>query len=157
MSSYLNIYLKRRDTKEYLYLDQWSRSSEIYQRFYEVIHPAYAGMEDKYTDLTLNDLDEVIKDIAHDKAEIERKISLYDKYLRQVMDFIDPKLPEAPKPQEGIVEDAGIDECLETLQYLKEESITLDDTMYQVNFYANIQSNCKWDDYTFECMAVNIS
>lgn len=156
MSSYLNIFLKRRDTKEYLYLDQWSRSSEIYQRFYDVINPAYAGMEDKYTDLTTNDFDEVIKDIAHDKAEIDRKIRLYEKYLHQVIDFIDPTLPEAPKPKKGVDGENGINDCLETLQYLKEEAITLDDTMNQVNFYASIQSNCKWDDYTFECIAVNI-
>lgn len=156
MSSYLNIYLKRRDTKEYLYLDQWSRSSEIYQRFDDVIHPAYAGMEEKYTDLTTNDFDEVIKDIAHDKAEIDRKIRLYEKYLHQVIDFIDPTLPEAPKPKKGVDGENGINDCLDTIQFLKEEYITLDDTMNQVDFYANIQAKCKWDDYTFECMAANI-
>lgn len=156
MSSYLNIYLKERDTKEYLLLDSYSRSSEIYQRFNENVNPAYAGMEEKYTDLTTKDLDCIIRELADEKSSIDKRIKLYDKYLRQVVDYIDPELPEAPKPKKSIEGNETIDECIITLGYLKEEYIDLDDAMKYVDFLYTIQQGCESKCNAFECIAVNI-
>jgi DNA repair exonuclease SbcCD ATPase subunit len=55
MSSYLNFYLVPKEHKEGdkpLLFTSYSRSNPVYQRYWEDLHPAYAGNEDKYTELT---------------------------------------------------------------------------------------------------------
>ena len=75
MSSYLTFYLVPKKTKtkyvrnesddiveeevqltqEPLALMSYCRSSGVYQAYYETLHPAYAGDEDKYSELTYSD------------------------------------------------------------------------------------------------------
>lgn len=157
MSSYLNIFLKKRDTKEYLLLDSHCRSSEIYQRAWENINPVYGGMEYKYSDLKVKDISLIINDIAKDKANIDRQIKLYDKYLKQVVDFIDPAIPDAPKPKKAIGGDKTIEECITTLSFLKQEYAELNNAMDYANFLHDLQQTCENECNAFECIAMNIT
>ena len=75
MSSYLSFYLvPRAHPEEKLLLQSFSRSNEVYQRFSDNLNIAYAGNEEKYTKLTISDVESVIQDIDADitKAETRR-------------------------------------------------------------------------------------
>lgn len=82
MSSYLTFYLvpKKSKTKytndgdivvelpqEPLALFSYSRNTNIYQKYYECLNPAYAGSEDKYTELTLEDALRVIQEFKEEE------------------------------------------------------------------------------------------
>lgn len=160
MSSYLNIYLKKKDTHEYLYLEDWSRNSEVYQYVNDNINPAWASNEDKYTDVTIKDLDTVIHDIAKEKKATMDRLNSYKEYLGKLVDYIDPDCPEAPKPKKGVEDNTEIWDCLEQIQWLKEEYNDLDDAQKYIDFLYNIQANCENEcigDYPFECISFNIS
>lgn len=81
MSSYLSFYLvPRAHPEEKLLLQSFSRSNEVYQRFSDNLNIAYAGNEEKYTKLTIGDVESVIQDIDADITKAETRRTEYEKF-----------------------------------------------------------------------------
>lgn len=81
MSSYLNIYLKRKENPEGspLLFMSFSRNHPIYRAVVEAIAPVWAGNEDKYTELTYDNLTECINSLDEETNHIVNKIVEYEK------------------------------------------------------------------------------
>lgn len=81
MSSYLSFYLvPRAHPEEKLLLQSFSRSNEVYQIFSDNLNIAYAGNEEKYTKLTISDVESVIQDIDADITKAETRRTEYEKF-----------------------------------------------------------------------------
>jgi hypothetical protein len=81
MSSYLSFYLvPRAHPEEKLLLQSFSRSNEVYQRLSDNLNIAYAGNEEKYTKLTISDVESVIQDIDADITKAETRRTEYEKF-----------------------------------------------------------------------------
>lgn len=104
MSSYLTFYLVPKKTrKKYdfnkddghteievelstgtpLVLMSYSRSNEIYHAFNESLNPAYAGNEEKYTELTIDKCKQVIDDLERDIKSTEKRLAINYKMLKE--------------------------------------------------------------------------
>jgi hypothetical protein len=104
MSSYLTFYLVPKKTrKKYdfnkddghtetevelstgtpLALMSYSRNNEIYRAFNETLNPAYAGMEEKYTELTTDGCKRVIEDLENEIKSIEKRLNINYKMLKE--------------------------------------------------------------------------
>lgn len=83
MSSYLNIYLKRKENLEGspLLFMSFSRNHPIYRAVVEAIAPVWAGNEDKYTELTYENLTECINTLDTDIGNLVNKINEYEKTI----------------------------------------------------------------------------
>ena len=81
MSSYLNIYLKRKENPEGspLLFMSFSRNHPIYRAIVEAIAPVWAGDEDIYTELTYENLTECIDTLDEEINHIINKIIEYEK------------------------------------------------------------------------------
>ena len=81
MSSYLNIYLKRKENPEGspLLFMSFSRNHPIYRAIVEAIAPVWAGNEDVYTELTYENLTECIDTLDEEINHIVNKIVEYEK------------------------------------------------------------------------------
>ena len=81
MSSYLNIYLKRKENLEGspLLFMSFSRNHPIYRAVVEAVAPVWAGDEDAYTKLTYNNLTECINSLDKETNHIVNKIVEYEK------------------------------------------------------------------------------
>ena len=81
MSSYLNIYLKRKENPEGspLLFMSFSRNHPIYRAIVEAIAPVWAGDEDIYTELTYENLTECIDTLDEEINHIVNKIIEYEK------------------------------------------------------------------------------
>ena len=81
MSSYLNIYLKRKENPEDspLLFMSFSRNHPIYKAIVEAIAPVWAGDEDIYTELTYENLTECIDILDEETNHIVNKIIEYEK------------------------------------------------------------------------------
>jgi len=94
MSSYLSFFIvpKRKDLqkepKKHIITASYSRSTEIYQYFDENIHPVWAGNEEKYTTLTLENLALVFKDFDNDINKAKARLTEYEKYASNNPDYI---------------------------------------------------------------------
>ena len=77
MSSYLNIYLKRKENPEGspLLFMSFSRNHPIYRAIVEAIAPVWAGDEDIYTELTYENLTECIDTLDEEVHHIANKIA----------------------------------------------------------------------------------
>lgn len=81
MSSYLSFYLvPKAHPEEKLLLQSFSRSNEVYQRFFDNLSITYAGNEEKYTKLTVSDVESVIRDLDDDIAKAEARRVEYEKF-----------------------------------------------------------------------------
>lgn len=83
MSSYLNIYLKRKenpDSSPLLFMS-FSRNHPIYRAIVEAIAPVWAGNEDIYTELTYDNLTECINTLDTDISNLISKINEYEKAI----------------------------------------------------------------------------
>lgn len=94
MSSYISFYIvpKRKSDKEskkHIILTAYSRSSDIYQYFDKNIHPVWSGNEEKYTVLTLKDIDYVLKDLGNDIDRLQKRLNEYEKYSQGNPEYID--------------------------------------------------------------------
>ena len=81
MSSSLNIYLKIKenpDSSPLLFMS-FSRNHPIYRAVVETIAPVWAGNEDVYTELTLDNLTECINTLDKETNHIVNKIMEYEK------------------------------------------------------------------------------
>ena len=83
MSSYLNIYLKRKENPEGspLLFMSFSRNHPIYRAIVEAIAPVWAGDEDVYTELTYENLTECIDTLDEEINHIVNKIVEYEKAI----------------------------------------------------------------------------
>lgn len=83
MSSYLNIYLKRKENPEGspLLFMSFSRNHPIYHAIEETVDPVYALEEDVYTELTPELLTECINTLDGDIEHIINKINEYEKAI----------------------------------------------------------------------------
>lgn len=81
MSSYLNIYLKRKENSDSspLLFMSFSRNHPIYRAVVEAIAPVWAGDEDAYTELTYDNLTECINSLDEETNHIVNKIVEYEK------------------------------------------------------------------------------
>ena len=90
MSSYLSFYLvPRAHPEEKLLLQSFSRSNEVYQRFSDNLNIAYAGNEEKYTKLTVSDVESVIQDLDGDIAKAEARRVEYEKFCHGNSELIE--------------------------------------------------------------------
>lgn len=90
MSSYLSFYLvPRAHPEEKLLLQSFSRSNEVYQRFSDNLNIAYAGNEEKYTKLTISDVESVIQDIDADITKAEARRVEYEKFCHGNSELIE--------------------------------------------------------------------
>lgn len=104
MSSYLTFYLVPKKTrKQYdfdkddghtekeielskglpLALMSYSRGDEVYQAYSETLNPAYCGMEDKYTELTVEGAQSVIDDYCKEIEDSEERLRVNYKMLKE--------------------------------------------------------------------------
>ena len=83
MSSYLNIYLKRKENPEGspLLFMSFSRNHPIYRAVVEAIAPVWADNEDDYTELTYENLTECIDTLDEEINHIVNKIIEYEKAI----------------------------------------------------------------------------
>lgn len=152
----MNIYVRRKDTHERLLLESWGRSSEIYQYVNENLNPVYTGMEEGYLDITANDLDTVIKDVSKDIKSNKQRIAAYEKYIGRLVDYIDPLYPNAPKPKKGVEDNTEIEECISSINFLKEDIEELTFTLHHLEVLRSIQGDCDLNCNAFEGLSVNI-
>ena len=90
MSSYLSFYLvPRAHPEERLLLQSFSKSNEVYQRFFDNLSIAYAGNEEKYTKLTVSDVESVIQDLDDDIAKAEARRVEYEKFCHGNSELIE--------------------------------------------------------------------
>ena len=90
MSSYLSFYLvPKAHPEERLLLQSFSRSNEVYQRFLDNLSIAYAGNEEKYTKLTVSDVESVIRDLDDDIAKAEARRVEYEKFCHGNSELIE--------------------------------------------------------------------
>lgn len=81
MSSYLSFYLKlKEENTKPVFLTCYSRNNPIYQSFYENINVAYAGNEEAYTHLTINDVNKIISDLKGDISNVKKRIAAYKEH-----------------------------------------------------------------------------
>lgn len=90
MSSYLSFYLvPKAHPEERLLLQSFSRSNEVYQRFFDNLSIAYAGNEEKYTKLTVSDVESVIQDLDGAIAKAEARRVEYEKFCHGNSELIE--------------------------------------------------------------------
>lgn len=104
MSSYLTFYLVPKKTKkkydfdkddgstekeielskgEPLVLTSYSRSSDVYQAYNDTLHPAYCGMEDKYTELSYEDSQMVVREFEKELIKSKERLDIDYKMLKE--------------------------------------------------------------------------
>lgn len=81
MSSYLNIYLVKKESSKDspLLFMSFSRNHPIYIAVVEAIAPVWVGNEDNYTELTYDNLTECINSLDEETNHIVNKIVEYEK------------------------------------------------------------------------------
>ena len=68
---------------EPLLLLSYTRSSDIYQAYNDTLHPAYCGMEEKYTEVTYEDSKRVISEYEEDLKSTEERLKIDYKMLKE--------------------------------------------------------------------------
>lgn len=128
MSSYLTFYLvPKKITGKYnfqteqieetevskgipLVYDSYSRNSDVYQAFWESLHPAYCGNEEKYTELTPQKVEQVLADRREYISKVEFRLNTLYEMLKNG----------------GYNEDL-FSEIMSTSEHLKEENEALNE------------------------------
>lgn len=102
MSSYLTFYLVPKKTKTRYWHDEngsheeeieiskghplsimsFSRNNEVYQAYNETLNPVYAGIEDKYTELTVADAERVVSEYEQEVKSTEKRLEITYKMLK---------------------------------------------------------------------------
>jgi len=143
MSSYLTFYLvpkkDKEETKEPLALMSYSRSSAIYQVFYENNDIAYKGNDDKpnYTELTKDLVNKVVNAVKTDYDDAQKNFAARMDAYKSI------KL-------EGETFDTYVEDFQSTTSYLEE----LKETIAQVEFIASMVEDLEYSD--FEKILINI-
>jgi hypothetical protein len=92
MSSYLTFYLvpKAEDSKP-LDLISYSRNTNVYQYFDEVLHVAYIGNSDEkqYTELDTSKVDRVLEELKNDISKAQKRMAEYEKHANGNTEIIE--------------------------------------------------------------------
>lgn len=92
MSSYLTFYLvpKAEDSKP-LNLINYSRNTDVYQYFEEVLHVAYIGNGDEkqYTELDTSKVDRVLEELKNDISKVQKRMAEYEKHANGNAEIIE--------------------------------------------------------------------
>jgi hypothetical protein len=89
MSSYLSFYLKlKEENTKPVFLTCYHRNDPVYQSFYENISIAYAGNEETYTHLTINDVNRIIADLKGDISNVKKRITTYKEHANGSLEII---------------------------------------------------------------------
>ena len=127
MSSYLTFYIvPKEENSKPIALISYSRNSEVYQYFNDVLHVAYIGIEEtQYTELTVSKVDEVISELNQDILKARKRVAEYDKHAD------------------------GHAELIEDIISQKEWIENLECTLRKVEFIRDIvyESSCEWNSY----------
>lgn len=128
MSSYLSFYIvpKRKSDKEekkHIIIASYSRSSEIYQRFYENLGVAYIADEQKYTTLSKEDIYRVKSDLKEDIEKTVKRYTEFERYAKDNPDYINE-----------IIE---LKEYAEDLEYWKAKISFLQDIAEEAGMYSS--------------------
>jgi lipopolysaccharide export LptBFGC system permease protein LptF len=128
MSSYLSFYIvpKRKNDKEekkHIIIASYSRSSEIYQRFYENLGVAYIADEQKYTTLSKEDIYRVKSDLKEDIEKTVKRYTEFERYAKDNPDYINE-----------IIE---LKEYAEDLEYWKAKISFLQDIVEEAGMYSS--------------------
>ena len=126
MSSYLSIYIvpKRKtkdEPKKYVILTAYSRNTDIYKYFNDVISPTYN--EDEYTSLTKNSVSMVLDSFKEEIDSANKRLVEYEKYAINNSDLINE-----------IIE---LKEYIEDLQYWKNKTSFIQDLINDIDYYNN--------------------
>ena len=126
MSSYLSIYIvpKRKtkdEPKKYVILTAYSRNTDIYKYFNDVISPTYN--EDEYTSLTKNSVSMVLDSFKEEIDSANKRLVEYEKYAINNSDLINE-----------IIE---LKEYIEDLQYWKDKTSFIQDLISDIDSYDN--------------------
>lgn len=126
MSSYLSIYIvpKRKtkdEPKKYVILTAYSRNTDIYKYFNDIISPTYN--EDEYTSLTKNSVSMVLDSFKEEIDSANKRLVEYEKYASNNSDLINE-----------IIE---LKEYIEDLQYWKDKTSFIQDLISDIDYYDN--------------------
>ena len=153
MSSYLTIYLvPKKTTSKYNYqteqvedteitkgiplvYNSYSRNSDVYQAFWENLHPAYCGDVEKYTELTYEKAKYVISEFENDIKKTEQRLETDYKMLK---------------------EGGSFDELWEDIHSMEEYLREQKDTLNELNFIADFVYNITNGYTDFEKVLINI-
>ena len=133
MSSYLTFYLVPKKSKlkydpdknDYVKIDlmdeplslmYYCRSSEIYQTYYENLHPAYIDTEEKYTELTYEDAKRVVREYESEIEKIKKRLEIDYKMLKEA--GITDELWDDIHSMEEYLDEKN--DCLKDLKYIAE-------------------------------------
>lgn len=97
MSSYLNFYLKTKECKKPLRLMTFSRNTQIYRSMTDDLNIVWAGDDEKYTDITEDDIRLVlisIKDEIHKAKRIREENEKIHKETAECLNNVIPKLQD---------------------------------------------------------------
>lgn len=77
MSSYLTFYLKPKEQEKPLMFTSYSKSTDVYQAYYEELHPAFIGNGDEpnYTELTSEMALQVVNAAREDLKKAEKALN----------------------------------------------------------------------------------
>lgn len=156
MSNYLSFYLvPKKSKKRYDYnkddghteieiklsegvplcLMSYSRSSDVYQAYNETLNPAYCGMEEKYTELSYEDAQRVVREFEDDLKNTERRLAINYKMLK-----------------EGGYSSELWEEIHSEETYIREQKETLEELKFIASFVYEVTN-----DYTdFEKVLINV-
>jgi len=132
MSSYLNIYLKDKDTKKDRLLISYSRNTDLYQALWENLHIVHADEDNQLTELKDEDFDKVIDKLMDYKQKTLVRLHENEKYAKDNPDLIE--------------------EILSSKEFIEE----LCSTIAEVRMLARIQSSCVIGCSSFDSMSANI-
>lgn len=132
MSSYLNIYLQDKSTKEKKQILSYSRSCSIYTAFNDNINVAYAGEEEKYTELTSYKMVSLLGELNSDKKKSENRLNELEKHAGGNTEIIE--------------------EIISWKDYLKEQ----EDTIAAIGVISDIVNDCTNDYSDFDGVFINI-
>lgn len=116
MSSYLTFYLVPKKSKvegepKPMTFVSYSRNSEVYRAINDELNPVYAGMEDKYSEITADDVKKVIANVEKDKAEAENRLKLRVDAYKDMAN--------------GVIPDEAIDEYVSLRGYIQDLQETI--------------------------------
>ena len=143
MSSYLTFYLVPKKTRKKYDFNkddghtetEVSRNNEIYRAFSETLNPAYAGMEEKYTELTSKGCKDVIYDLECEIKSTEKRLAINYKMLK-----------------EGGYSSELWEDIHSMEEYLSEQKETLD----EVKYISRLVYECTEGYNDFEKVLINI-
>lgn len=133
MSSYLSFYIvpkrkTQKESKKYIIIASYSRSTELYQYFDEHIHPVYCGSDIRYTPLSSEDVSSVLADFNDDISKAQARLTEYEKYVKDNPEYID--------------EIISTKEYIQDLQYWRDKATFIEDMLSDMPCYEEIEEIC---------------